>query len=101
MWVAALALGKISLAALVAMILARQPFAWRLLRTVYFVPVVISQVAIAMMWRAIYNAEYGIINQTLERIGAVTLATAFALRHFITLIRTTIGRRDAASDSSQ
>ena len=54
-----------------------------------------------MMWRAIYNAEYGIINQALERIGAVTLATAFALRHFITLIRTTIGRRDAASDSSQ
>jgi raffinose/stachyose/melibiose transport system permease protein len=136
---------------------------------------VISQVAIAMMWRAIYNAEYGIINQALERIGAahltrnwlgeiatalpailtqevlyigyfmiiilaytmaipesyydaaqldganvlqqeryitlpmikpilittMTLATAFALRHFITLIRTTIGRRDAASDSSQ
>ena len=72
-WVAALALGKISLAALVAMILARQPFAWRLLRTVYFVPVVISQVAIAMMWRAIYNAEYGIINQALERIGAAHL----------------------------
>ncbi|MDE0448442.1 MAG: sugar ABC transporter permease [Spirochaetaceae bacterium] len=72
-WVAALAVGKIALAALVAMILARQPFAWRLLRTVYFVPVVISQVAIAMMWRAIYNAEYGIINQALERLGAAHL----------------------------
>ena len=34
-------------------------------------------------------------------ITTMTLATAFALRHFITLIRTTIGRRDAASDSSQ
>ena len=51
------------------MILARQPRGWRFFRTVYFLPNVISQVAIAMMWAAIYNAEYGAINQFLTLLG--------------------------------
>ncbi len=68
-WVASLGFVQISLAALVAMILARQPRGWRFFRTVYFLPNVISQVAIAMMWAALYNAEYGAINQFLEILG--------------------------------
>lgn len=68
-WVASLGFVQVGLAALVAMILARQPRGWRFLRTVYFLPNVISQVAIAMMWAALYNAEYGAINQFLELIG--------------------------------
>ncbi len=68
-WVASLGFVQISLAALVAMILARQPRGWRFFRTVYFLPNVISQVAIAMMWAALYNAEYGAINQFLELLG--------------------------------
>lgn len=72
-WVASLGFFQIGLAALVAMILARQPRGWRFLRTVYFLPNVISQVAIAMMWKALYNAEYGAINQFLERLGLAHL----------------------------
>jgi raffinose/stachyose/melibiose transport system permease protein len=68
-WLGSLAIVQIALAALVAMILARQPRGWRFLRTVYFLPNVISQVAIAMMWAALYNAEYGAINQFLELLG--------------------------------
>lgn len=68
-WVAALGIGQIALAAVVAMILARQPRGWRFLRTVYFLPNVISQVAIAMMWASLYNAEYGAINQFLSALG--------------------------------
>jgi raffinose/stachyose/melibiose transport system permease protein len=68
-WVASLGFVQIGLAALVAMILARQPRGWRFLRTAYFLPNVISQVAIAMMWAALYNAEYGAINQFLEALG--------------------------------
>ena len=68
-WLGSLAVVQIALAALVAMILARQPRGWRFLRTVYFLPNVISQVAIAMMWAALYNAEYGAINQFLELLG--------------------------------
>jgi len=60
---------QIGMAALVALILARRPKFWRSLRTVYFLPNVISQVAIAMMWAALYNAEYGAINQFLVAVG--------------------------------
>jgi len=68
-WVTVLGFVQIGLAVLVAMILARQPKGWRFFRTVYFLPNVISQVAIAMMWAALYNAEYGAINQFLELLG--------------------------------
>lgn len=60
---------QIGMATVVALILARRPRGWRFLRTVYFLPNVISQVAIAMMWKALYNAEYGAINQFLVKIG--------------------------------
>lgn len=72
-WLGSLAIVQIGLAAIVAMILARQPRGWRFFRTVYFLPNVISQVAIAMMWAALYNAEYGVINQFLELIGLENL----------------------------
>lgn len=68
-WALALGVGQVGLAALVALILARRPAGWRLLRTIYFLPNVISQVALAMMWLAIYNAEYGILNAALELVG--------------------------------
>jgi raffinose/stachyose/melibiose transport system permease protein len=72
-WLFALGFVQIGLAALVAILLARKPRGWRLLRTAYFLPNVISQVAIAMMWAALYNAEYGAINQFLELIGLENL----------------------------
>ncbi len=68
-WAFSLAFIQVPLAATVAMILARKPKGWRFLRTVYFLPNVISQVAIAMMWMALYNAEYGILNQVLTAMG--------------------------------
>ena len=64
---------QIGMAAVVALILARHPRGWRFLRTVYFLPNVISQIAIAMMWKALYNAEYGAINQFLAAIGLENL----------------------------
>lgn len=69
LWLFALGFVQIGFAALVAILLARKPRGWRFLRTIYFLPNVISQVAIAMMWAALYNAEYGAINQFLEMIG--------------------------------
>ncbi len=72
-WLFANGFVQIGLAALVALILARRPKGWKFLRTVYFLPNVISQVAIAMMWAALYNAEYGAINQLLTAIGLENL----------------------------
>ena len=39
------------------------------MRTLYFVPNIISKVAIASLWLAMYNAEFGAINALLTRIG--------------------------------
>ena len=75
-WALSLGFLQIFLAALVAMILTRRPAGWRVLRTIYFLPNVISQVAIAMLWTAIYNAEHGVLNQLLTAIGLVAFAAA-------------------------
>ncbi|MFW5683643.1 MAG: carbohydrate ABC transporter permease [Spirochaetota bacterium] len=68
-WLFSLGVVQITLAATVAILLARRPTGWRFLRTAYFLPNVISQVAIAMMWAALYNAEYGALNQFLGLLG--------------------------------
>jgi raffinose/stachyose/melibiose transport system permease protein len=59
---------QVPLACIVAMILARQPRGWRFLRTVYYLPNVISTVAIAMVWIAMYNTT-GPINVILEKLS--------------------------------
>jgi raffinose/stachyose/melibiose transport system permease protein len=68
-WAFSLGFLQIPLAALVALILARKPSGWKFFRTLYFLPNVISQVAISMLWLAIYNAEYGVLNKLLELVG--------------------------------
>ena len=72
-WALVLGFIQIPLAAGMAMILSRKPRGWQLFRTFYFLPNVISQVALAMMWLAIYNAEFGILNNFLEILGMENL----------------------------
>jgi len=67
-WAGSLGFFQVGLATIVAFLLARRPFFWKGLRTVYFVPKVVSGVAIAMLWKAIYNAEYGALNAVLTLI---------------------------------
>lgn len=73
-WVFALGFGQVGIAAIVAMILARKPPFWRFLRTAYFLPTVISQVAIAMLWFTIYRESFGLINTALRQMGLDHLA---------------------------
>jgi len=68
-WAVVLGFVQVPLAALVALILARNPFGWRFLRTVYYLPNVISTVALAMVWVAMYNPQYGAVNGLLGLFG--------------------------------
>lgn len=68
-WALSAALLQIPLSILIALILARQPRGWKFFRTVFFLPNVISGVALAMMWVALYNSEFGLINHMLEAVG--------------------------------
>ena len=60
---------QIPLATIVALILARNPRGWKLMRTIYFLPNVISTVAIAKVWTALYNPQFGVINGILNALG--------------------------------
>ncbi len=73
-WAFSAALLQIPLALLIALILAREPRGWKFFRTAFFLPNVISLVALAMMWRAMYNPEFGVVNVLLENIGLGHLA---------------------------
>lgn len=40
-----------------------------LFRTIYFAPVVTTLVAVAVVWRYLFHARYGLLNYGLERVG--------------------------------
>ena len=60
---------QVPLAMLMAIILSRKPKGWKFFRTIYFFPQVISGIALATLWRAIYNADTGLLNGLLRAIG--------------------------------
>jgi raffinose/stachyose/melibiose transport system permease protein len=49
----------------------------RILRTIYFVPAVLSVVIIARVWVNIFNPTYGILNKLLHAVGLHALATSW------------------------
>lgn len=68
-WVAATCLIQVPLALIMAMVLSTKPKGWQFFRTVYFLPQVISGIAIAMLWSAVYNSEFGLLNGFLKLLG--------------------------------
>lgn len=68
-WAAASCLIQVPLALLVAIILSAKPHGWKFFRTVYFFPQVISSIALAALWSAVYNSQFGIINSFLRLLG--------------------------------
>ena len=66
---------QVPLAMVMAIILSRKPKGWKFFRTVYFFPQVISGIALATLWRAIYNAEHGMLNGLLSLIGGGSVTT--------------------------
>lgn len=65
---------QVPLAMVMAIILSRKPKGWKFFRTVYFFPQVISGIALATLWRAIYNAEHGMLNGILSAVGLGSLS---------------------------
>lgn len=65
---------QVPLAMVMAIILSRKPKGWKFFRTVYFFPQVISGIALATLWRAIYRADTGLLNALLRSVGLGNLA---------------------------
>ena len=68
-WCLTAALITVPLALIIALLLAHRSRGWKVFRTVLFVPQVVSSAAIAMLWAAMFNAEYGLVNFLLDYIG--------------------------------
>ncbi|MHA6485022.1 carbohydrate ABC transporter permease [Paenibacillus sp. strain BS8-2] len=64
-----LTLLMIPLALLLAYLLYTEVRAFKFLRTIYFIPVVISSVATALMFQFIYENNFGILNTLLRNLG--------------------------------
>lgn len=76
-WLAVGVLVHIPLCVLVALVLRHRPRGWRLFRTVFFIPNVISATALAMLWYFMFDPRLGLINDVLTRVGLGDLARAW------------------------
>lgn len=54
---------------LAAVLLNRKIAGRSIYRTIYFLPMVAAPAAVAMVWRWLYNSEFGLLNHVLENIG--------------------------------
>jgi multiple sugar transport system permease protein len=52
-----------------ALVLNRHMFGVRIYRTLFFIPVVSSSVAVALVWKWLYNTDFGVLNWLLELVG--------------------------------
>lgn len=59
----------LALALLLAVLLNHKMRGVMFFRSVYYLPTVISGVGVAMLWRWLFNAEFGIINVLLGKVG--------------------------------
>jgi multiple sugar transport system permease protein len=59
----------LTLALLVALLLNQKVPGLRLWRTIYYLPAVVSGVAVAMLWTWIFHSEFGLINLALRALG--------------------------------
>lgn len=60
---------NIIVAMLVALLLNRNIRGQQFFRVIYYLPFVVSGVAVAWMWRIMYNPEFGVINLALSYLG--------------------------------
>lgn len=57
------------LSLLVAVLMNRKVKGLSIYRTIYFLPVVAAPSAVSMIWRWMFNNDYGLINNMLAKIG--------------------------------
>lgn len=62
---------RVVLALLVAMLLNQQVRAMPLFRTIFYLPSVVSGVAVAILWMWILSPEYGLLNSMLSKVGII------------------------------
>jgi raffinose/stachyose/melibiose transport system permease protein len=52
-----------------ALVLARKPRMWKLMRTLFFLPSIIATTALALLWYFLLHVDLGLINRVLRAVG--------------------------------
>lgn len=65
------------LALLAALILSRRPKMWKLIRTLIFVPGVVSTTILALIWYFMFSPEIGLVNGSLTAMGLKSLTRSW------------------------
>ncbi len=68
-WVVLQATVHVAIGVTLALILSKKEFYWKFVRTVYFIPNIISGAALGMLYLTITNPQYGMINSLIKNIG--------------------------------
>ncbi|MTI59686.1 MAG: sugar ABC transporter permease [Firmicutes bacterium] len=69
--------GQIPPAIILAVLLTRKIKGANLFKTIYFVPMLISSIAVAILWRYMYDPTFGLINGLLSHIGLDSLTNSW------------------------
>ena len=60
---------RLVIALMLALAMNRKLFGAKAFRVIYYIPVISSIAAIAILWRWVYNGDYGLLNQVLSIFG--------------------------------
>jgi raffinose/stachyose/melibiose transport system permease protein len=72
-WILTHCILHVGLGVSLALVLCKKPFGWKVVRTVYMIPNIISNAAIGMIFVNVFNPQFGIINSFLRMIGQEAL----------------------------
>lgn len=68
-WILIQCLLHVSLGVIVALLLYKKPRGWKVVRTAYMVPNIISNAAMGMIFLNIFNPTFGVVNSILKAVG--------------------------------
>ncbi|MBS4196110.1 carbohydrate ABC transporter permease [Lederbergia citri] len=67
--IAASVFGQVPIALVLALILYKNSFVHRFVRSAVFMPMVLSTVVVGLIWGYMYHPQFGVVNFVLEKIG--------------------------------
>ena len=88
--VASSIIGQVPVALVLALLLMKNSFFTRLIRSAVFMPMVLSTVVVGLIWGYIYNPQFGIVNKVLEMIGLESWTRAWLSDPSVNMLAITI-----------
>lgn len=88
--VASSIIGQVPVALVLALLLMKNSFFNRLIRSAVFMPMVLSTVVVGLIWGYIYHPQFGIANKVLEMIGLESWTRAWLSDPSVNMLAITI-----------